>query len=191
MVSSEPEIIGYFPKKGNPPWLPFFSSIYLITMRKSYGFTLIELMFVIAIIGILAAVAIPNYTDYMKRAKVSEAFILSTTITKAVTDYYAYHGTFPKNNHAIAFPKPEDLGGQYVKSMQIQEGAINIVFKNQLSEELSGKILTLRPLIVDASTTGMLVLTWICGNAKIPEGFSAIGENQTNLAAKWTSTPCK
>ncbi len=66
-------------------------------MRKSYGFTLIELMFVIAIIGILAAIAIPQYTDYMKRAKVSEAFILSTTITKAVTHYYAYHGRFPKN----------------------------------------------------------------------------------------------
>ena len=160
-------------------------------MRKFYGFTLIELMFVIAIIGILAAVAVPQYTDYLKRAQVSEAFILSTVIKKEVTEYYAYHGTFPKNNHAIAFPKPEDLGGKYVKSMQIQEGAINIVFKKQLAEEISGKKLTLRPLIVEASTTGMIVLTWNCGNAEVPQGFSAIGENQTNLAAKWTSTPCR
>jgi type IV pilus assembly protein PilA len=53
---------------------------------KNHGFTLIELMLVVAFIGILAAVAIPNYTDYLKRAKVSEAFILASSISKTIAD---------------------------------------------------------------------------------------------------------
>lgn len=155
---------------------------------KYSGFTLIELMFVIAIIGILAAFAIPNYSDYLKRAKVSEAFILASSITKTVADYYAYHGKFPKNNQAAALPKPENLGGQYVKSLEIQDGAIHVIFKQQLAEELSGKTLTLRPVIVDTSPT-MSALIWVCGYAEVPEGLSAIGENKTNLA-KFTPPAC-
>ncbi|HEZ4107009.1 TPA: pilin [Neisseria meningitidis] len=66
------------------------------TLQK--GFTLIELMIVIAIVGILAAVALPAYQDYTARAQVSEAILLAEGQKSAVTEYYLNHGEWPKNN---------------------------------------------------------------------------------------------
>jgi type IV pilus assembly protein PilA len=120
---------------------------------------------------------------------VSEAFILASSITKTVTDYYSYHGKFPKDNQATALPKPENLGGKYVESMRISFGAIHVIFKKQLAEELSGKTLTLRPVIANTSPA-MRALIWVCGYAEVPEGLSAVGENQTNLAVKLTPLAC-
>lgn len=65
---------------------------------KQKGFTLIELMIVIAILGILAAIAIPTYQDYMKRAKVSEAINMVSSGKAAVASYYQAHKQFPTNN---------------------------------------------------------------------------------------------
>ncbi|EPI7112377.1 pilin [Neisseria gonorrhoeae] len=66
------------------------------TLQK--GFTLIELMIVIAIVGILAAVALPAYQDYTARAQVSEAILLAEGQKSAVTEYYLNHGKWPENN---------------------------------------------------------------------------------------------
>jgi type IV pilus assembly protein PilA len=125
---------------------------------KNHGFTLIELMLAVAIIGILAAAAIPNYSNYLKRAKISEAFILASSLTKTISDYYSYHGKLPKNNQTAELP--ENLGGQYVKSMQIENGAIHINF----DQTLNSATLSLRPAIVTAYPPTN-ALTWVCGYA--------------------------
>ncbi|EMT6713656.1 pilin [Neisseria gonorrhoeae] len=76
------------------------------TLQK--GFTLIELMIVIAIVGILAAVALPAYQDYTARAQVSEAILLAEGQKSAVTEYYLNHGEWPKDNTSagVASPPP-------------------------------------------------------------------------------------
>ncbi|MFN2705890.1 pilin, partial [Neisseria gonorrhoeae] len=74
------------------------------TLQK--GFTLIELMIVIAIVGILAAVALPAYQDYTARAQVSEAILLAEGQKSAVTEYYLNHGTWPENNGAAGVASP-------------------------------------------------------------------------------------
>ncbi len=155
---------------------------------KNRGFTLIELTFVVTIIGILAAVAIPAYTDYLKRAQVSEAFLLTSSLTKTIADYYAYHGKLPKNNEAAELPEPENLGGQYVESLQIENGAIHVIFQQQQSY-LGATILTLRPAIVNANPpTG--VLTWVCGYAEAVEGMTLIGDNKTDIAPNYLPMVC-
>ncbi|HFB0708305.1 TPA: pilin [Neisseria gonorrhoeae] len=85
------------------------------TLQK--GFTLIELMIVIAIVGILAAVALPAYQDYTARAQVSEAILLAEGQKSAVTEYYLNHGTWPENNDSagVASPPPTSKANMFRK----------------------------------------------------------------------------
>ena len=89
-------------------------------MKKQQGFTLIELMIVIAIIGILAAIAIPAYQDYTIRAQVSEGLNLSGGAKAAVTEYFQDRGTMPTNNTDAGLSTPAtQIAGKYVSSVLI------------------------------------------------------------------------
>ncbi|EMU0756407.1 pilin, partial [Neisseria gonorrhoeae] len=93
------------------------------TLQK--GFTLIELMIVIAIVGILAAVALPAYQDYTARAQVSEAILLAEGQKSAVTEYYLNHGEWPENNTSAGVASsPTDIKGKYVKSVTVAKGVV-------------------------------------------------------------------
>ncbi|HFB3345499.1 TPA: pilin, partial [Neisseria gonorrhoeae] len=93
------------------------------TLQK--GFTLIELMIVIAIVGILAAVALPAYQDYTARAQVSEAILLAEGQKSAVTEYYLNHGEWPANNTSAGVASSAtDIKGKYVKSVTVAKGVV-------------------------------------------------------------------
>ncbi|EMS1838067.1 pilin, partial [Neisseria gonorrhoeae] len=92
------------------------------TLQK--GFTLIELMIVIAIVGILAAVALPAYQDYTARAQVSEAILLAEGQKSAVTEYYLNHGTWPKDNTSAGVASSGEIKGKYVQSVTVANGVV-------------------------------------------------------------------
>jgi len=156
---------------------------------QNQGFTLIELVYVMAMIGILAAVAIPAYTDYMKRAKVSEAFMLASSLTKTIGDYYAYHGKLPKDNHVVSLPEPQALGGQYVAALQIENGAIQVNFREDARLD-NATTLTLRPAIINAYPPSN-ALIWNCGYAKAVEGMTLFGDNKTDIAPQYLPGVCR
>ncbi|ENV8735926.1 pilin, partial [Neisseria gonorrhoeae] len=87
------------------------------TLQK--GFTLIELMIVIAIVGILAAVALPAYQDYTARAQVSEAILLVEGQKSAVTEYYLNHGKWPENNTSAGVASASKIIGKYVQKVEV------------------------------------------------------------------------
>ncbi|EPI0353158.1 pilin, partial [Neisseria gonorrhoeae] len=113
------------------------------TLQK--GFTLIELMIVIAIVGILAAVALPAYQDYTARAQVSEAILLAEGQKSAVTEYYPNHGEWPKNNASAGVAStPSDIKGKYVQSVTVAKGVVTAQMKpSGVNKEIQGKKLSL------------------------------------------------
>ncbi|HEZ5536815.1 TPA: pilin [Neisseria meningitidis] len=112
------------------------------TLQK--GFTLIELMIVIAIVGILAAVALPAYQDYTARAQVSEAILLAEGQKSAVTEYYLNHGEWPGNNTSAGVATSSKIKGKYVQSVEVAKGVITAEMKSSgVNKEIQGKKLSL------------------------------------------------
>ncbi|HGH6890508.1 TPA: pilin [Neisseria meningitidis] len=113
------------------------------TLQK--GFTLIELMIVIAIVGILAAVALPAYQDYTARAQVSEAILLAEGQKSAVTEYYLNHGEWPKNNTSAGVASSAtDIKGKYVEKVEVAKGVITAtMLSTGVNKEIQGKKLSL------------------------------------------------
>ncbi|ENS8680036.1 pilin, partial [Neisseria gonorrhoeae] len=127
------------------------------TLQK--GFTLIELMIVIAIVGILAAVALPAYQDYTARAQVSEAILLAEGQKSAVTEYYPNHGEWPKNNASAGVAStPSDIKGKYVQSVTVANGVVTAEMKpSGVNKEIQGKKLSLWAKRENGS------VKWFCG----------------------------
>ncbi|HEZ3936204.1 TPA: pilin [Neisseria meningitidis] len=127
------------------------------TLQK--GFTLIELMIVIAIVGILAAVALPAYQDYTARAQVSEAILLAEGQKSAVTEYYLNHGIWPKNNTSAGVAStPSDIKGKYVQSVTVANGVITAtMLSTGVNKEIQGKKLSLWAKRQNGS------VKWFCG----------------------------
>ncbi|HEZ5170859.1 TPA: pilin [Neisseria meningitidis] len=112
------------------------------TLQK--GFTLIELMIVIAIVGILAAVALPAYQDYTARAQVSEAILLAEGQKSAVTEYYLNHGIWPGNNSDAGVATSSEIKGKYVEKVEVKNGVITAEMKSSgVNKEIQGKKLSL------------------------------------------------
>lgn len=148
----------------------------LAPVRDGRGFTLIELMLVVAIIGILAAVALPAYQDYTIRAKNAEALELAGPAQRAINEYYSRWGRFPRDNAAAGLAAPDLHQGRVVKSISVSDGLIEVRLRDGEGGAKSNdwRSLYLRPAVNRAYPTGALV--WVCPGHKAPDGFDAVGK---------------
>ena len=127
-------------------------------MTKQSGFTLIELMIVVAIIGVLSAVAIPQYQNYVARAQVAEGFSLVASGKMTVAEYYNETGTFPADNATARLAAANTIIGKYVGSVTVDTGKLTVVFNTTSAhEKLQGKNFVLVPTDNGGS------ISWACG----------------------------
>ena len=135
-------------------------------MKKQQGFTLIELMIVVAIIGILAAIAIPAYQDYTIRAQVSEGLNLAGGAKAAVSEYTMDRGSFPNSNtQAGITATATDINGKYTTSVTVTSaGAVDVLYGGtDAHRDLAGLTLTLSPFTNAGS------VEWVCRSANIAD----------------------
>lgn len=135
------------------------------------GFTLIELMIVVAIIAILAAIALPAYQDYLIRSQVAEGISLATGARAAVWDFVSNRGRMPPNNQSAGLPNPASIIGKYVTSVDATGGVISVAYGGQANASITGQTLRLSPYTAAGS------IKWNC--------------NSATLSGKYLPTSCR
>ena len=150
-------------------------------MKKvQQGFTLIELMIVVAIIGILAAIAIPAYQDYTIRAQVSEGLNLAAGAKAAVTEFYQDQGRYPANQSEAGLANATSINGNYVSQVAVTAGTgvLSVTYSNtgnqKANKNINAAILTMTPTDSGGS------IDWDCAGGNILS---------TNL--KWMPAACR
>src|SRR5690606_7299428 len=138
-------------------------------MNAQKGFTLIELMIVVAIIGILAAVALPAYQDYTVRAKVSEIVLAASTCRTAVTEAVQTGGSLPAGGEYGCESSGTDPGSKYVQSVATDENGVITVTATQDGglNDAKGTTITLTP----QGTSGGNVTSWVCDSPDMPKKY--------------------
>jgi len=160
--------------------------------KTEQGFTLIELMIVIAIIGVLASIAIPQYQDYVTRAKISEGLSLADQAKVAVAGSFQSLGRMPTgNNSSFDLPTPTSISGTYVASVTVTGGSgqIVIVYNGNVSGGVTlGQQLTLTP-----ATSPEAAIAWACGYRSVTINGNTVGGPAagTNVPARYLPVNCR
>lgn len=140
---------------------------------------MMEMLAVIAVIAILATLAVPSYLERIVRDQIKSAMPLADIAKQPIAGAWSSTQTFPVDNAAAGLPIPEKIVSNYISSLTVQGGAIHLTFGNRASGAISGKVLSLRPAVVDDAP--IVPVAWVCGYAEPPDKMKVTGANLTDI----------
>ena len=152
--------------------------------KSQQGFTLIELMIVVAIIGILSSLAITAFQTYTIRAQVAEGLKIATNAKAGISEVFIDRGEAPANrSQAGLTTNATDTSGKFVTAVEIDNGRIGVTFGNDANATIAGQTLYLTPY-----ESGDLGVVWRCGNAPEYTGLQPMGTSGGGNAAVYTAS---
>lgn len=153
------------------------------------AFTLIEMMAVLAVMAILAMLALPSYYYRTVRQQIEGMAPLVNMAEAPLAAAWQTLHALPTDNSAAGLPAADKIVNNYVSSVTVANGALNVTFGNRATSALNGKVLTIRPAVV--SDAPQVPITWVCGNAGPPHNMTLMGTNQTTVPAAYLPLECK
>jgi len=159
-------------------------------MKTRYaGFTMMEMMAVVAVVAILATLALPSYFDRIVRDQIRAALPLADIAKQPVAAAWSLAQDFPADNAAAGLPPAEKIVANYVSAVAVDKGAIHITFGNRVNRTIAGKVLTLRPAVVEDEP--IVPVEWACGYAEAPDKMTVRGINRTDIPEPLLPIECR
>ena len=132
---------------------------------------------------------VPSYQDKLVRDQIVEALPLADVAKPPVALSWAALQTFPADNASAGLPPHDKIVSNFISSTSVQGGAIHLTFGNRANGQIKGKVLTLRPAVVEDAP--VVPVAWICGYAPVPDKMTVKGENRTNIPASYLPFRCR
>ncbi len=150
---------------------------------------MIELMVVVGIVAILAMMAVPSYQNKFVRDQIVEALPLADIAKAPIAVSWAVLQSLPSDNASAGLPSADRIVNNFISSVLVQDGAIHVTFGNRANGVIKGKVLTLRPGVVEDAP--IVPVTWVCGYAAGPGKMTIKGENKTDIPPSYLPFICR
>jgi len=157
--------------------------------RKQVGFSAIEMMVVVAIVAILAMIAIPSSLGRIVKEQINAALPLTDIVKEPIATAWKLTKTLPADNKEAGLPDKDKIVSNFISSVEVKNGAIHMTFGNKAHSKITGKVLSLRPAVIEESQ--IVPVTWVCGNATAPVNMTLKGENRTDVAPELLPMMCR
>lgn len=158
-------------------------------VKRHIGFSAIEMLAVLAVLGILAAMAIPSYQSKIVREQIAAAIPFADTAKEPISAYRKANKAFPEDNKEAGLPDADKIVSNQIRALVVEDGAIHLTFGNNAHNLLKDKILSIRPAIVEDEP--IVPIAWVCGNAAPPNKMAVKGSNKTNIPNAYLPFSCR
>lgn len=157
--------------------------------NNSPGFTMIEIMIALSIVALLALLAIPSILPVRARTQIYESIDIANQLKPAVESVYKLKHQFPADNKESGLPSHDQLLGNFLTGITVEDGAMHLQLGNKIIDPLNGKLLSIRPIYVIDSPASPI--SWICGYSGVPDGMKASGVNKTDIKPIYLPIDCR